>query len=190
MQHNNYRNLSDEDLLHRIAIKQDQEAFATLYQRYLHLALGMCVKYLKSQELAKDAVQVIFVRIWTDVHQHQVRKFKPWFYQVIKNHCLMELRKKDPNQKVVAEWDIDVMESEETLHHKLNEEHLILMLTLCLRALNEEQKKCIDHFYLQQKSYAETAIMTGYSDKKVKTNLQNGRRNLKNCLKQKISNQQ
>ncbi|KAA5532590.1 sigma-70 family RNA polymerase sigma factor [Taibaiella lutea] len=189
MLNNNYRNLSDEDLLHRIAIKQDQEAFGVLYQRYLHLALGVCIKYLKSPDLAKDAVQVIFVRIWTDVHQHQVRKFKPWFYQVVKNHCLMELRKKDPNQKIVADWDMDIMESEETLHHKLNEEHLILTLHLCLKALNNEQKQCIEHFYLNQKSYNETAILTGFSDKKVKTNIQNGRRNLKNCLKQKITNQ-
>lgn len=102
----------------------------------------------------------------------------------------MEMRKKDPNQKIVAEWDLDIMESEETLHHKLNEERLMLMLNMCLRALNDEQKKCIEYFYLQQKSYNETALITGQSDKAVKSNIQNGRRNLKNCLKQKISNQQ
>lgn len=184
---NNYRNLSDEDLLHRIALKQDREAFGVLYQRYLHLTLGMCIKYLKTGEAAKDATQVIFVKLWTDVHQHQVRKFKPWFYQVIKNHCLMELRKKDPNQKIVAEWDMELMEYDETLHHKLSEEQLILNLNLCLRALNAEQKKCIEHFYLEQKSYNETALLTGFSDKNVKSYIQNGRRNLKNCLKQKIA---
>jgi len=102
----------------------------------------------------------------------------------------MEMRKKDPNQKIVAEWDLDIMESEETLHHKLNEERLMMMLNMCLKALNDEQKKCIDYFYLQQKSYNETALLTGFSDKAVKSNIQNGRRNLKNCLKLKTANLQ
>lgn len=187
MSKSNYRNLNDEDLVHRIAIKQDQEAFSTLYQRYVHLALGVCMKYLKAIDPSKDAVQVIFTKLWTDVHQYQVRKFKPWFYQVMKNHCLMELRKKDPSQKIVAEWNMDIMEFEDTLHHKMNEEQLLIHLNLCLRALNEEQKSCVTYFYLEQKSYNETAVLTGFSDKKVKSNIQNGRRNLKICLRQKMS---
>ncbi len=187
MSKSNYRNLTDEDLVHRIALKQDQEAFNVLYQRYAHLALGVCLKYLKSREPARDAVQTIFTRLWTDVHQYQIRRFKPWFYQVARNHCLMELRKNDPNQKIVAEWDMSLMEWEDNLHLKLNEEQLLVHLNLCLRNLNTEQKTCITHFYLDQKSYQETASMTGMSGKEVKSHLQNGRRNLKICLKQKLS---
>ncbi len=187
LSNSNYRNLNDEDLVHRIATKQDQEAFGTLYQRYVHLALGVCMKYLKTTDLAKDAVQVVFTKVWTDMHQYQVRKFKPWFYQVIKNHCLMELRKNDPNRKTVAEWDMDIVEFEDNLHHKVNEEQLLLHLNMCLKGLNEEQRNCITRFYLDQKSYNETAALTGYSDKQVKSHIQNGRRNLKNCLQQKMS---
>lgn len=187
MSSSNYRNLIDEDLVHRIAARQDQEAFNTLYHRYAHLALGVCMKYLKAADPAKDAVQVVFTKVWTDIHQYQVRKFKPWFYQVLKNHCLMELRKNDPNMKIVAEWDMDIVEFEDTLHHKVNQEQVLLHLNMCLKGLNAEQKSCISHFYLDQKSYNETAALTGYSDKQVKSNIQNGRRNLKNCLRQKMS---
>jgi RNA polymerase sigma-70 factor (ECF subfamily) len=182
---NNYRNLPDEDLLHRIALKQDQEAFRTLYQRYVHLALGVCLKYLKRSDLAQDAVQVVFLRLWSEAYQYQIRKFKPWFYQVLKNHCLMELRKNDPNQKIVAEWDLELMETEDLLHQKVNDEQALIHLNLCLRALNTEQKICITHFYLDEKSYKETASLTGFTMKQVKSFIQNGRRNLKNCLKQK-----
>jgi RNA polymerase sigma-70 factor (ECF subfamily) len=186
---NNYRNLNDEDLVLRIAGRQDQEAFSTLYQRYVHLALGVCLKYLKSTEPAKDAVQVVFTKLWTDAHLHQIRRFKPWFYQVLKNHCLMELRKKDPHQKVVAEWEPGFMEFEDPLHPHCSEEKLFELLEACLKGLNKEQYQCIDHFYIQQRSYLETAAHTGYSDKQVKSYLQNGRRNLKNCLNQKMERQ-
>ena len=99
----------------------------------------------------------------------------------------MELRKNDPNQKIVAEWDMDIMEYEDNLQHKVNEEQVLLNLNMCLKALNTEQRNCIEHFYLEQKSYNETAVLTGFSDKQVKSHIQNGRRNLKNCLRQKIT---
>lgn len=185
-----YKNLSDEDLLLRMTNRQDQDAFATLYKRYAHLALGVCLKYLRDAAASEDAVQVIFVKLWTDCSQHQVRKFKPWFYQVVRNHCLMELRKKNPSQKTVAEWEWEIVEFEENLHHKIKEEELLQILEDCLRRLNEEQKSCINHFYLSQKSYSETAVLTGFNDKQVKSNIQNGRRNLRICLKQKWNNQQ
>jgi len=184
-----YRNLSDEDLLLRMANRQDQEAFSTLYKRYAHLALGVCLKYLRDTAASEDAVQVIFIKLWTDCAQYQIRKFKPWFYQVVRNHCLMELRKKNPSQKIVAEWEWEIVEFEENLHHKIKEEELLRILEDCLRNLNEEQKVCINHFYIGQKSYNETAILTGFNDKQVKSNIQNGRRNLRICLKQKWNNQ-
>ncbi len=99
----------------------------------------------------------------------------------------MELRKKDPSNKIVAEWDMELMEFEETLHHKLNEEQLLGHLNNCLKNLNEEQRNCVTHFYLNQKSYLETAGLTGFSDKQVKSHIQNGRRNLKICLRQKLA---
>lgn len=185
MSNNNaYRNLSDEALIHKIAQKQDQEAFGILYKRYVHLALGTCIKYLKSTDLAKDAVQVIFVKCWTDMHQYQVRKFKPWFYQMVKNHCLMELRKKSPELKIPTEW-IDLPDTDD-LSAKRNKEELLVHLNLCLRGLNSEQRSCVSHFYLDQKSYEETVAATGLSYKQVKSHIQNGRRNLRICLQQKI----
>jgi RNA polymerase sigma-70 factor (ECF subfamily) len=52
-------------------------------------------------------------------------------------------------------------------------------LELAIETLNLEQKKCIDLFYLQQKSYAEVVEITGYSLNNVKSFIQNGKRNLK-----------
>jgi len=183
-----YKNLPDEDLMLRIA-KHDQDAFATLYGRYAHLALGVCLKYYRNAAQAQDTVQVVFVKLWTDAAQFQIRKFKPWFYQVVKNQCLMELRKKNPEANNVAEWDLaEVMEFEDNLHHKIKEEQLLLLLEDCMRRLNEEQHSCVSHFYINQKSYSETALLTGFNDKQVKSNIQNGRRNLRICLQQKLSN--
>jgi RNA polymerase sigma-70 factor (ECF subfamily) len=182
-----YKNLPDEDLMHRIALKQDKEAFSILFERYKHIALGVCLKYLGSESMAKEAVQGIFLKIWTDSHQYSIQKFKAWLYKVIRNHCLMELRKKDPGIEIGPSYNLENMEWEDNLHLRLNEEQLLIFLNLCLRTLNQEQHKCITCFYLEQKSYRETAEATGYPDNEVKSYIQTGRRNLKNCLHQKLN---
>ncbi|HTN38756.1 MAG TPA: sigma-70 family RNA polymerase sigma factor [Arachidicoccus sp.] len=181
------RNLSDEDLVHRIALKRDQDAFSILFQRYKHLVFGVGMKYLSSEALAQDAVQLVFLKLWNDAHLYQIRKFNSWIYEVSKNHCLMELRKKDPHAKMDEGFDLDSMEWEDNLHLKLKEEELLTHLNLCLRRLNQEQQSCIINFYLEEKSYQETALITGFSNKEVKSYIQNGRRNLKICLQQKMT---
>jgi RNA polymerase sigma-70 factor (ECF subfamily) len=178
-----YRNLSDNDLLHKIALKQDTEAFAVLYNRYAHLALGVCLKYLQQEAAAQDAVQVVFVQLWQNIHQYQIRNFKPWLGQVLKNHCLMELRKKSPEQLIDASASMEFMEYEEEWHLKVKDEQVLQHLQKCLSELNQDQKKCIQLFYIDQHSYAQTAMATGFTDKEVKSYIQNGKRNLKICLK-------
>jgi len=183
LSHTIYRNLLDEELLYRVAHKRDQEALATLHKRYAHLALGVGMKYL-SADAAKDAVQVVFIKIWTDVAQYKIKSFKPWLYTVVKNHCLMELRKQQPTTPVDAENTFDFVEYEDLSHHKMEQEQVLRILESCLSKLQEAQKTCIELFYLHQKTYAEIAAHNQMDDKQVKSYLQNGRRNLKLCFGQ------
>ena len=183
-----YRNLSDEELLLHVAQKQDQEAFNMLYRRYAHLALGVCMKYLSNPGLAQDVTQTVFTRIWTDAANYQVRNFRPWFYTVVKNYCLMELRKNDEHTDISENTLAAFMESDDQVHRKMKEEELFVIMQDCLRRLNDYQQVCMKYFYLQQKTYAQTAELLDLTEKEVKSHLQNGRRNMKICVKQKWDN--
>lgn len=183
-----YRNLSDEELLLHIAQKQDQEAFNMLYRRYAHLALGVCMKYLGNPGLAQDVTQTVFTRIWTDAANYHVRNFRPWFYTVVKNYCLMELRKNDEHADISENTLAAFMESDDQVHRKMKEEELFVIMQDCLQRLNDYQQVCMKYFYLQQKTYAQTAELLDLTEKEVKSHLQNGRRNLKICVKQKWDN--
>lgn len=183
-----YRNLSDEELLQHVAQKQDQEAFNMLYRRYAHLALGVGMKYLGNPSLAQDVTQTVFTRIWTDSAQYQVRQFRPWFYTVVKNYCLMELRKNDEHVEISENSLATFMESDDQVHRKMKEEELFVIVQDCLRHLNDYQQVCMKYFYLQQKTYAQTAELLDLTEKEVKSHLQNGRRNLKICVKEKWDN--
>ncbi len=175
-----YKKLSDEELIHRYVHRQDQVTINFLFERYGHLVYGVCLKYLKNTEASKDATQQIFIKLLDDLHRFKIERFKPWLLQVTRNFCLMELRVNIPvvNSELATHLDID-MESDEDWHHKIEEEHLYENLDAALKQLNEEQRTCIELFYLQKLTYAEIANKTKYTIREVKSYLQNGKRNLK-----------
>ncbi len=149
----------------------------------MHLVYGLCLKYLKNREESQDAVMAIYEHISQKLLNTDVQHFKSWLYMVSKNHCLMELRKKNPE----AHADV-FMESNEVMHLNDDKEALekdLEALEACIEELKLEQKKCVKLFFLEKKSYQEVNEKTGIDLKKVKSHIQNGKRNLKLCLENK-----
>jgi RNA polymerase sigma factor (sigma-70 family) len=188
---NEYKSLSDEDLIRSFRTTQNNIYLSELFNRYTHLVFGVCMKYLKSEEESKDAVMQIFENLMVSLHKQDVENFKGWIYSVSKNHCLMFLRKSRSTERVKTEYQEnirqEIMESEDIfhLHNKSDPEEKIPYLQKAIEKLNEEQRRCIELLYLQDKSYQEVAMITGYSLKQVKSYIQNGKRNLKNYLETK-----
>ncbi len=160
----------------------DQEMLAQLYLRYSDLVYGTCMKYLKDAEAAKDAVMNIYQELLVKLQTHEVDNFKGWLYVVAKNHCLMQLRKE--KKMVTVEFTPTVMQSEnfEHLDSVLEKENELKKLEYCIEHLPQEQKQSIQLFYLENKCYNEIAEQTGYEWNKVRSLIQNGRRNLKICM--------
>ncbi len=174
--------LTDEALLNAFKENADQEMLAQLYVRYTDLIYGVCMKYLKDAEAAKDAVMNIYQELLSKLQTHEVDNFKSWLYVVAKNHCLMQLRKE--KKMVTVEFTPAVMQSEnfEHLDSVLEKEHELKRLETCIEHLPAEQKQSIQLFYLENKCYNEIAEQTGYDWNKVRSLIQNGRRNLKICM--------
>ena len=174
--------LSDAELLKIYQQNQQQEVLAQLFLRYHELVYGTCVKYLGDQEAAKDATMNIYQELVEKVKLHQIDHFKSWLYVVTKNHCLMEIRK---NKKMVTTgFDNEVMQSEDFRHLEsvFEKERQLDLLKTCMQQLNEEQRRSVTLFYLENKCYNEICSITGFNWNKVRSLVQNGRRNLKICM--------
>ncbi len=152
-----------------------------LYERYAHLVLGVCFKYLKDAEAAKDATQQIFIKLLEDLKRFEIVHFKAWLMQVTRNFCLMQLRQSIPVVNNVVPLP-DNMEFEEEMHPLPEREVLLDQLEAAVEALNAEQRTCISLFYQHKMTYSSIAVKTGYTVMEVKSHIQNGRRNLKNKL--------
>ena len=183
-QNPNLSSLSDSELLDILKKQNDKAIVGILFKRYTHLMFWVSMKYLKDEDEAKDCVMEVFERLLTDLHRYDVRSFNSWLHTVTKNQCLMILRKRKDKYPVNMDHDatgLRVVEMNELLHpDDANEkEALLRRMEQGIQQLNADQKKCIELFYLNQKSYQEIADLTGYSMLNVKSHIQNGKRNLK-----------
>ena len=177
---------SDAELVNRFRSEKDMQVLGSLYQRYMELVYGVCLKYLKDTEQAKDAVMQIFEELVVKLQKHQVDNFKSWLYVLARNHCLMQLRS-SKNLKIV-EINADIMYFQDNghLNGAIEKEDQLLQMELCIDKLPADQMKSVKLFYMEQKCYKEIAAITGSDFNKVRSLIQNGRRNLKICMEKNL----
>jgi RNA polymerase sigma factor (sigma-70 family) len=180
-----YHHITDLELLDRWYSDQNNEWLGILLQRYTLLLLGVCMKYIKEEEEARDCVQQIFVKVITELAKYRVEYFKSWIYTIARNHCLMKLRDQhsratELSESMLAAWDDD---PGTTIHQE--KEQLLQWMGESLGELGKEQKLCVILFYLDKKSYQEIASDTGFTLMQVKSYIQNGKRNLRLLMEKK-----
>ena len=175
----------DQELLNQYRESGDISLLAELYQRYMDLLYGVCLKYLKQPEPAKDAVMAVFEELVSKLKKHEPTHFKGWVYTVTKNYCLMQLRSASNIHSRTLDPDLMQLTEEVHLNGVFEREENLNQLTECLEALSTEQKTSVELFYLQEKCYKDIAAVTGLEWNKVRSLIQNGRRNLKICMEQK-----
>ncbi len=179
--------MTDADLVSNYQASGNLETLAALYQRYMEQVYGVCFKYLKEPEDARDAVMQIFEELTVKLKKHRVENFRSWLYTLARNFCLMQLR--TPRNLKTIHLTEDGVYSEDGMH--LNgipeQEENLRKMEDCLQTLVPEQKQAVELFYLQQKCYREIAGITGLDWNKVRSCIQNGRRNLKICMEKNIT---
>jgi RNA polymerase sigma factor (sigma-70 family) len=171
----NYSSYSDEELLIRHKNKPNKDILGEYYIRYGHLCFGVALKYLKNQADAEDITMSVFENLPKKLTNHSIHNFKSWLYSVVKNECLMRLRKKEYSSH---DYEKELKQQDELENVQLLEGQLEL-LAQSIGELNDEQQTCIRLFYLEKKSYQEISSMIQLEVKKVKSAIQNGKRNLK-----------
>ncbi len=190
--HPAYVHLTDAQLIDIYVSEGNNDHFGELFERYTHLVFGVCMKYLKNEDDAQDAVMSIFEKLMADLKIQEIRDFKNWLYRVTKNHCLMALRKRGvkyrAENEIFRDKQQEFMEILNEGHHLYEEDEeagILISLHNAMGTLKEEQRKCLEMMYIEKKSYDEIASLTTYSLKQVKSYIQNGKRNLKNMLSPK-----
>ena len=172
---------SDSELIGKYRSGGDMDTLGILYSRYMDMVYGVCLKYLREPEDAKDSVIGIFEELTVKLKKYEVDNFKGWIYQLAKNHCLMKIRSQKGKPVNV---DADLMHLTDNTHHEgaIQKEEALTGMEYCMEQLPAEQKNAVQLFYLKEKCYKEIAAETGTDINKIRSFIQNGRRNLKICM--------
>jgi RNA polymerase sigma factor (sigma-70 family) len=174
--------LSDAELLSQFKSTFNLVPLSDLFMRYSALVYGVCLKYLKDRDEAKDMVMQVYEKLPSKLKNHEVLNFKSWLYTTTRNECLMHLRSQ--KSRIKEKIDPFIMESELIMHleEEPQTEPNLAKLEGCIEELAAEQKDCVRLFFIQEKCYKEISEATGFEMSKVKSYIQNGKRNLKICM--------
>jgi len=185
---NFFEKMPDDELISQYKKTKDKSIIGEFFKRYSYLILGLCLKYFKNEEDARDALMQVFEKVYDGIEKHEIISFKNWIYTVAKNHCLMIIRKNSSYNEVIVDFPLKSDENfvefydNITLSGLKNDKNYDEKLMNSIEKLNNEQKLCIELFYLKEKSYKEIADETNYEINQVKSYIQNGKRNLKILL--------
>ena len=181
-----FYHITDNQLLDNFYESRDNRLLGILLQRYTLLLFGVCMKYLKQEEKAKDAVQQIFLKVIGELQRYKVDYFKSWLYMVARNHCFMYLRAKNIHISKKADDSLYLTGEDTDWQQYEEKDKLLTVMETSLEELKDDQKTCVTLFYLQKKSYQEIVEITGFSLPQVKSYIQNGKRNLKILVEKKM----
>jgi RNA polymerase sigma factor (sigma-70 family) len=173
---------SDAELLQRYKSSGDLHWLSQLFERYVELVYGVCLKYLKQEQAAEDATMGIFESLVDKTLKHEIHNFKSWLHVLTKNYCLMQLRRNGKQREQT--YAPEIMHSIDERHHyiEIAEQEEDNGLKNCLEQLAEMQRTCVEAFYLEGHTYKEIAAFHELAVGKVRSFIQNGRRNLRICM--------
>lgn len=181
---------SDEELLKAYKQTGNKELFADLFKKHVSVVYGTCLFYLQNKAEAQDATMVLFEKLMVEIHKNEIQNFKGWLSFVVRNHCISLIRKnKVQSRNIKSYYEFEYEEPNAETEEKINsiDDDLVLEnMKQCLPKLKENQRLCVELFYLKDKSYQEIANETSFTLNEIKSHIQNGKRNLKLLLEEKI----
>lgn len=178
-------NITDEELLAGYRETGKTEQLAELYKRYIPLVYGVALKYFRYSEDAQDVVMDIFEELLAKVKKNDIRMFRPWLYTCVRNHCLAKLRKRSLNPTLTLDENFMEFCDDFNLDDIREADDKEKALLKCIESLPEKQRISVYRFFMEERSYKEIEETTGFSLKRVKSFIQNGKRNLKLCMQKK-----
>ena len=90
---------SDEELLQLYKKSEDGLVIELLFERYSHLLLGLSLNYINRVEDCQDIVMEVFEKLDSKVLQFEIKNFKQWITTVVRNECLMVIRKEKRHEQ-------------------------------------------------------------------------------------------
>ncbi|WP_341349651.1 sigma-70 family RNA polymerase sigma factor [Cognatiyoonia koreensis] len=161
----------------------DREAFSRLYDATSGKLFSVCLRVLKQRDVAEDAMQDAYVKIWKNAGRYNVTSYSPmsWLIAIARNSAIDRLRKQKPTQ------DID-----DYIHHfaatgPTPEQSAVASSEVkrimgCLDELETDRRDAIKGAYLDGETYKDLSARFNIPLNTMRTWLRRGLANLRECM--------
>jgi len=168
----------DLELVERFRRFGDRPAFDRLVERHQRWVRGVCARILRSDDLGEDAAQEVFARALSHIHDWRGDNFPGWLKAIAVNTALtiVDREKRWAPLEAAADPPAVTRDPEAAL---LAERRSAQARAIIAR-LPEKQRLVFVMKYIDGCSYDDIERLTGFSNKEVKSFLQNARRNFGN----------
>ena len=169
-------------LIVRVSMK-DRAAFDLLYRQTSAKLFGVCLRVLNDRAEAEEALQEVFVKIWTKADRFAVSELSPisWLVAVARNHSIDRVRaRRRPAIDLDAALDVaDPSPGPEAAAVAGTE---TVRINRCLEELDQDRASAVRGAYLKGESYAELAERHGVPLNTMRTWLRRSLLKLRECL--------
>lgn len=173
--------IREEELI-KSCIRGDSKSQRLLYDNYVKQMYGICLRYAKSADDAKDILQDGFVKVFTKLHQFGFNgSFEGWLKRIFINTALLHYR--DQKKHMYHE---DVYEQSAIEHSDFTVEKIsVKELLLAMQELAAGYRTVLNLYVVEGYSHAEIAEMLGVSEGTSKSQLSRARVLLAEILKKR-----
>ena len=183
------RHWPDEKLAGTYSTTGQVKYLNELFNRYAPRLFRICNTYFKDSEKSRDMVMVIFAKVHSELPTANFRSFDSWIFFLARNMCISHIRKEERQNRrhhsYLALFHKEEPQVENEALSKMDhyeKRYTTRQLKKALNSLPVRQRRCIELFFFEKKSYREIAEETGFAVNTVKSCLQNGKRRLKGML--------
>ena len=151
--------ISESEIIQRCK-NGDKHAFGILVNMYKKRAYFSALGFVHNRERALDLSQEAFVKVWRSIKKIDPnRNFFTWYYSILKNSCLNDLRKnsKQPQPYLeIIDFDPDnVLDSQMDISGKYEKKEISKLLWDAIKQLNENDREILLLREFQDFSYTE-----------------------------------
>lgn len=175
----------EKELLNRLA-GGDENAFVTLFNAYQDYIFKVVYQFVKSQALAEELVQDIFLKVWQERQKlPHVQHFQNWLFILARNHLLRYLHRMALERKVRRVWTDERPLNENSTDYKLRNSQFNELLQETISNLPPQQQAVLRLAKEQYLTYEEIAQRLSISPNTVRIHMSKALEAVRRALKDK-----
>lgn len=177
--------ISDAELLRRIA-GGDEEALASLYDRYKSILFGAILRILNSRPEAEDVLQDVFIQVWnraSDFDENRGRPFT-WLVTLARSRSIDRLRQLGSRERTAQEASRNAPDDWTDAAQDAIKSEQSAAVRKALAALPEEQRRTLLLAYFEGLTQAEIAARLNAPLGTIKTRMRSGMMKLRELLEE------